>query len=142
MIELLKKYNIWQFVKFGVVGLSNTIIGYIIYVVSLLIFRNFKLFNNIDIYIAQFIMFLLSVLWSYYWNSKKVFVNKKESFIKSLLKTYIAYAFSSLILSEFLLYIWTKLFNISDLIAPLLSLIITVPTNYLIHKYWVFNENN
>ena len=136
------KDGIIQFIKFGIVGLSNTIIGYIIYVATLQLLRKLGLFNNIDIYIAQFVMFVISVLWSYYWNSKKVFVNSKETLLKSLLKAYMTYAFTSLFLSEILLLVWTKVFGISEYIAPLISLLVTVPLNYIIHKRWVFNERN
>lgn len=129
-----------QFIKFGIIGLSNTVIGYGIYVVSLYIFRRFGLFNNIDIYVAQFVMFVLSVLWSFYWNKKKVFIKSKESIFNSLVKTYITYGFTTFLLSEVLLVLWVRVFNINEYIAPLLSLIITVPLNFIIQKFWVFRD--
>lgn len=129
-----------QFIKFGIVGLSNTVIGYGIYVVSLYIFRKLGLFTNIDIYVAQFIMFVLSVLWSFYWNKKRVFVKSKESIFKSLVKSYITYGFTTFLLSEVLLVLWVRVFNINEYIAPLLSLIITVPLNFIIQKFWVFRD--
>ena len=134
--------SIIQFIKFWIVGLSNTVIGYLIYVATLFLLRKFNLFGTIDIYIAQFVMFMLSVLWSYYWNSKKVFVNSKETLLNSLLKTYMTYACTSLLLSEILLLVWTKVFGISEYVAPLISLLVTVPLNYIIHKRWVFNARN
>lgn len=129
-----------QFIKFGIVGLSNTVIGYGIYVVSLYIFRKFGLFNNVDIYVAQFVMFVLSVLWSFYWNKKKVFVKSRESIFKSLVKTYITYGFTTFLLSEALLVLWVRVFNINEYIAPIFSLIITVPLNFIIQKFWVFRD--
>ena len=129
-----------QFIKFGIVGLSNTVIGYGIYVISLYVFRKFSLFANIDIYVAQFIMFLLSVLWSFYWNKKKVFVKSRESIFKSLVKTYITYGFTTFLLSEVLLVLWVRVFNINEYIAPIFSLIITVPLNFIIQKFWVFRD--
>ena len=129
-----------QFIKFGIVGLSNTVIGYGIYVISLYVFRKFSLFANIDIYVAQFIMFLLSVLWSFYWNKKRVFVKSKENIFKSLVKTYITYGFTTFLLSEVLLVLWVRVFNINEYIAPIFSLIITVPLNFIIQKFWVFRD--
>lgn len=134
------KESIIQFIKFGIVGLSNTFIGYLIYVFSLYIFRKLNLFIGVDIYVAQFTMFVLSVLWSFYWNKKKVFVNSKESILKSLAKIYITYGFTTFLLSEFLLVLWTKTFKINDYIAPLVSLAITVPLNFIIQKVWVFKD--
>ena len=62
-----------QFIRFGLVGVSNTVIGYIIYALSLKGLRLFNIFPSCDIYIAQFIMFVLSVAWSFYWNNRFVF---------------------------------------------------------------------
>ena len=67
-----------QFFKFGIVGVSNTIISYLIYVLSLFGFQKFELFKKSDYIISQFIAFFLSVLWSFYWNSIMVFVEKRE----------------------------------------------------------------
>ena len=62
-----------QFVKFGVVGLSNTLISYLIYVISLLIFRKMGILLRSGYLVAQVMAFILSVLWSFYWNNKLVF---------------------------------------------------------------------
>ena len=91
------KKNLWQFIRFGIVGLSNTLLGYIIYAISLKLMRLAGVFGNVDIYIAQFIMFILSVAWSFYWNNRFVFVkddNENRNVLKALVKTYISYAFT------------------------------------------------
>ena len=62
--------NFLQFVKFGIVGVSNSVISYILYVVALLFLQNFNVFPTFDYIISQVISFLLSVLWSFYWNKK------------------------------------------------------------------------
>ena len=58
-----------QFVKFGIVGLSNTVISYVIYVVTLILFQKNNLIPSVDYLAAQVIAFVLSVLWSFYWNN-------------------------------------------------------------------------
>lgn len=135
----------FQFIKFGIVGVSNTIIGYIIYAGSLYLMRLFNICSSCDIFIAQFLMFFLSVAWSFFWNNKFVFKknhNSKRSYVAALLKAYISYAFTSLLLSELLLLLWVKCFGINDYIAPVLSLIITVPLNFIIQKLWVFKDKH
>jgi putative flippase GtrA len=130
-----------QFIKFGIVGLSNTVIGYGIYVVTLFLLQQFAVFHHIDIYIAQFVMFILSVAWSFYWNNKYVFKkgpNENRNALLALLKTYASYAFTSLFLSEFLLVLWIEVLHVNGYIAPIFSLLITVPLNYVIQKKWVF----
>ena len=134
-----------QFIKFGIVGLSNTIIGYIIYAATLYVLRLFGLLSGIDVYVAQFVMFLLSVAWSFYWNNKYVFVNttgKKRNVLFALIKTYMSYAFTSLFLSEVLLMMWVGVFNISGYVAPVINLLITVPLNFIIQKFWAFRDND
>lgn len=133
-----------QFIKFGIVGASNTIIGYVIYAVTLKLLHLFTLFPKMDIYIAQFTMFVLSVAWSFYWNDKFVFKEtseKQRNKWKALLKTYISYAFTGLFLSTVLLAFWVEILNVNEFIAPIFNLIITVPLNFFIQKYWAFQEN-
>lgn len=132
-----------QFIKFVIVGISNTLIGYIIYMVSLIILRKGNIFPQTDIYIAQFVMFVLSVLWSFYWNNKAVFKKKegeKRNWYTALLKTYVSYAFTCLFLSEALLLLWVKILGLSEYIAPALNLVITVPINFVIQKFWSFKK--
>ena len=135
--------GLMQFLKFGIVGLSNTVIGYLIYAVSLKILRFGKWFPKTDIFVAQLIMFFLSVLWSFYWNDKAVFKpgeGEKRNIFAALVKTYISYAFTSLFLSELLLYVWVDRLNVSEYIAPIFNLIITVPLNFFMQKLWAFRR--
>lgn len=141
--ELTKtKYiTFMQFVKFGIVGLSNTIIAYIIYGGMLFLFERIGWFSDVDYLIASFFSFVLSVLWSFYWNSKKVFVVKEgeeRKVLPALIKTFISYSFSGLILGNILLIIWVRVFSISKYIAPLINLIVTIPMNFIINKFWAF----
>lgn len=135
--------NIMQFVKFGIVGVSNTVISYLLYVTSLLAFRNFGVFAEVDYFVAQIVSFVLSVLWSFYWNNKMVFVIKegeKRSILKSLLKTYVSYSFTGLFLNSILLLLWVDMLHISEFIAPIINLLVSVPLNFFINKFWAFKS--
>lgn len=142
----LKKENrdtLIQFIRFGSIGLTNTLISYVLYSCSLLTMQSMNLFINVDYLIAQLIAFILSVLWSFYWNSKMVFVNQSvnsKDLLKSLIKTYISYSFTGLFLNSILLILWVDILNISEFIAPLINLIISVPLNFIINKFWAFNN--
>ena len=132
-----------QFIKFGIVGVSNTAISYVLYVISLLIFRNLNIFSELGYLIAQVIAFILSVLWSFYWNNKMVFTpqeGKKRSLWCALVKTYISYSFTGLFLSSALLILWVQVCHISELIAPIINLIVSVPLNFIINKFWAFRD--
>ena len=131
-----------QFVRFGIVGASNTVISYLLYVISLLVMRKLKVSPSVDYLIAQFIGFVLSVLWSFYWNRKMVFKadNDKVPWFQALVKTYISYAFSGLFLSTVLSIIWVQFIGIDKMIAPVLNLVISVPINFILNKFWAFKE--
>lgn len=132
-----------QFVRFGIVGLSNTVISYVLYVVSLLLFQKIGLFAKVDYFIAQIISFVISVLWSFYWNNKLVFVieeGQQRSTWKALLKTYVSYSFTGLFLNSMLLALWIQVFHVSEFIAPIINLLVSVPLNFIINKFWAFKE--
>ena len=128
-----------QFIKFGIVGLSNTGLSYLIYTVVLLVLKRFSLLQEVDYFVAQFFGFVISVLWSFWWNNKFVFTEQPDEqycVVKALVKTYLSYGFSGLLLSSILLYIWVDLCKVSEFLAPLINLVITVPLNFVLNKFW------
>lgn len=136
-----RKESFIQFIKFGIVGLSNTIIAYVLNILTLLILRPFVL--NWDYVIANIVAFVLSVLWSFYWNNKYVFTVKegeKRSTLHTLLKTYASYGFTGIVLNNALSYVWINLLFISKYIAPLINLIVSVPVNFVMNKMWAFRS--
>lgn len=123
-----------QFVKFGIVGVLNTGISLAVYYIFLGIDNRLYLIGNIA-------GFLLSALNAYWLNHTYVF-NARNSKTRGkyiLLKTYLAYALS-LAISTALLYVFVNYLRISESIAPLCCLLITVPMNYLINKFWVYQQ--
>lgn len=132
-----------QFVKFGIVGLSNTVLSYVLYVVGLLLFRRLQILPNSGYLVAQVIAFVLSVLWSFYWNNKLVFTlqeGEERSIFKVLIKTFISYSFTGLFLNSILLVLWVKVMHISEFIAPIINLLVSVPLNFVINKFWAFGK--
>lgn len=133
--------GILQFIKFGIVGMSNTVISYAIYVLALFVLQIASVSENIDYLIAQIIAFILSVLWSFYWNNKYVFDNtntEERNIFEALLKTYISYAFTGLFLNSILSIVWVQILEISKLFAPIINLLISVPLNFVLNKFWAF----
>lgn len=122
-----------QFVKFGIVGLTNTIIGYVIYSICIWIGLHYLLANAIG--------FFISVLNAYYWSDRFVFKKgegESRNTIWTLAKTYIAYGSTGLLLASILLYLYVDKLHISEYIAQLLVLVITIPLNFIINKFWSF----
>ncbi len=121
--------SIVQFIKFGIVGLTNTVVGFFIYYILL--------FYGINYLLANILSWAISVMNSFYWNNKYVFLNSQEKIIKVIFKTYVSYALS-FFLNIIALYILVSQFNISKIIAPILVLLITIPLNFFLNKFWAF----
>lgn len=137
------KFNtLLQFVKFGIVGVSNTVVAYLSYLAGLLFIRRAGIFEGHDLLAAQAISFVISVYWSFYWNNRFVFSNRSETrnLLKTLVKTYISYSFTGLFLSSALLVFWVEVMGMSEFIAPILNLAITVPLNFVLNKFWAFSD--
>lgn len=134
--------NLIQFIKFGIVGLSNTMISYVIYAGTLLLMQKKNILPQIDYLLAQLIGFMLSVLWSFYWNRRFVFREGAErvAWPKALLKTYLSYAFTGIFLNSVLSFVWVEYLQIPKLIAPIINLIVSVPLNFILNKFWAFGE--
>lgn len=125
----MTKNNIYQFIKFGLVGCSNTVISLAIYYVLV--------YFKINYIIANIVGFIVSVLNAYYWNSKYVFKSNNNNKKSKIIKTYCSYGLTFL-LSNGLLYFQVDILGISKIIAPIVSLLVTIPTNFLLNKFWTF----
>ncbi len=147
-----------QFIKFGMVGISNTAINYLVYAICLRIHWHW--------FPSSVAGFVVSVLNAYYWNNKFVFKTQTENRIwwRSLLRTYIAYGTTGLLLSNVLLFLWLEIIHIeqylgeicrtlqnigfpfgntrsfAEYIAPVFSFVITIPLNFFLNKYWAYRE--
>ena len=125
--------NLVQFVKFGFVGVLNNLISYVIYLILIK--------SGMHYTPANIIGFSVSVLNSYFWNNKYVFTSEgKRVWWKSLLKTYISYATTGIILGNILLGLWIEVCGISKNIAPLINLVVTIPINFLINKFCAYRK--
>lgn len=136
------KKTLIQFIKFGIVGVSNTFVSYVLNVGVLFILKDAHLAR--DYMIANTVAFVLSVLWSFYWNEKFVFTEHRGGYKSNLwlrlVKMYMSYSFTGIILNNVLSFVWISLLDISKLIAPLINAAVGVPINYLINKKWTFEE--
>ena len=54
------------------------------------------------------------------------------------MKTYVSYGFTGIVLNNILSYLWIEKLGISKYIAPLFNLVLSVPLNFIINKFWAF----
>ena len=157
-----KLETLWQLIKFGLVGVSNTIVSYAVNAVCYLVL-------DINEYVAALLGFVISVLNAYFWQSRFVFRESEEGehrvWWQVLIKTYISYAFSGLLLTELLLFLWIKVLDIGQymtpladwladygihmtpkdvavMLAPFINMVITIPINFCINKFWAYRQRS
>lgn len=139
-LSFIKKINFgnnfwklsWQFIKFCIVGFSNTLISLIIYYIFIARGVNYLLANTLG--------FLVSVINAFYWNNKYVFTDKTETNEnKAFIKVFVTYG-GSFLLSTFLIFIMVDYLKISQWMAPIMRLIVTFPLNFIINKLWAFRK--
>ena len=126
---------LWQFFKFGLVGVSNTAVSLGVYYLVL--------WMNPELYMLGSVLgTILSIFNAFIWNDLFVFTGNPKDFksvMKRLGKTYVSYGGTSA-LSTALLWVEVELLFVSELYAPIINLVITIPLNYLINKFWTFKS--
>lgn len=159
-IKNKKLAALWQFVKFGLVGAFNTVLNYAIYTFCYYVF-------NTGEQLANLVGFLISVLSAFLLQSKFVFRQdenaEKRVWWKVLIKTYISYSITGLFLTALLLWLWIDVIRLGDhlggvcewlagygfefapkdlaaSLAPLLNMVITIPLNFIINKFWAYRQ--
>ena len=125
----MNKTFIWQFIKFCIVGLSNTAVNFAVYYTII--------FFGVNYLFANALAFIVSVINAFFWSKKFVFKESGKSVAKQLAKVYASYGITFL-LSMGTLFLMVDILGISEYIAPLINLCITVPLNFLLNKYWAF----
>ena len=127
--------KLWQFIKFGIVGLSNTIISLGVYEVCL--------YLGVHYLPADALGLVISVINAYYWNNRVVFGDgQKKPFghhVRMYFKSLAAYG-GAFVLNQLLLVLWVEIVGVPERLAPFINLVITIPLNFLVNKYWTFRK--
>lgn len=160
-----KFLSLSQFIKFCLVGVSNTLISY---GVDMLCF--YKIFascefnglisilskisisvsaQTLNVIFSSLLAFIISVTNSYLLNNRFVFKSGNSNFfqhLKSYAKTILSYGTTGLILSPIiktqLLKITINNLKIPYVAAGLSTIFITIPINFLLNKFWAFKPKN
>ncbi|MDO4925287.1 MAG: GtrA family protein [Turicibacter sp.] len=123
--------DLFRFIKFGLVGVLNTAINWIIFI----------LLNSLGAYyiISNIISYSLSTLNSYIWNSKWVFKYNGDN-IKETTFKFIILNIIGLILNTCILYVLVDILGLSKIIGLIITTGIVMILNYFINKLWVFSR--
>lgn len=124
-----------QLIRFGIVGVLNNIISLTVYYLVVHFHPSCYLFGNA-------LGFLVSTMNAYLCNRRFVFHAQKDKTSRGqyLLKTYCVYTLS-LFVSTALLFLLVDILGVSNNIAPLCALMVTVPMNYLMNRFWIYRSD-
>lgn len=132
-----KKWRrILQFFKFGLIGVSSTVINYGCYLILISL--------NVQYVIANVIGFTISVINSFLWNNHFVFKaqeGEQKPWYIVLTKVFLSYSITGLFLNNIILIVWVDLLHLPKALGPLAALI-TIPINFLMNKLWAYNDKS
>ena len=124
--------SILQFVKFGIVGIANTLLT------ALTIWLLLKVFHYSD-YLANIIGYIVGLTNSFVWNRRWTFKHT-ENFKVTILKFIVIFAISYLFqLGN--LYVLLHFTSIDSYVCQLLSIVVYTSINFLLNKYYTFKDN-
>ena len=127
-----ERWAVWeQFIKFVLVGCSNTVVVLIVYYLVVWI-------AGTEYYLAgQTLGYFIGILNSYFWNSRYVFTQQKKKTGNSFVKMCLCYVLTYFIQIG-LLYGMVDVMQMSELIAPVIAILITTPINFVLNKVFAF----
>ena len=125
-----KVVELISIIKFGIIGISNTLINWIIFFLLNLVEVNYIL--------ANIIAYSLATINSYIWNSKWVFKYNNEKLVSSL--KFIIVNLVGLILNTIILFILVDMFNINKIISLVMATGVVMILNYISNRLWVFKQ--
>ena len=120
-----------RFIKFGLVGVLNTIINWILFI----------LLNSMGVYyiISIIIAYSISTLNSYLWNSKWVFKYTGDNVNQTTFK-FITLNIIGLVLNTIILFLLVDIIKLPKIIALIIATGVVMILNYFINKLWVFKK--
>lgn len=120
-----------RFIKFGMVGVINTLVNWII----------FFILNALGMYyiLANIIAYILGTVNSYLWNTLWVFKYKDKSSTETTIK-FIILNLIGLGLNTGILYVLVDLCNLNKFIGLVITTAIVMIINYIVNKLWVFSK--
>ncbi len=149
-----------QFIRFGLVGVSNTLIQYAIEMLGYYaVFRDTSFEGAasllrglglggvtgeaVRVVVVTAIGFVISVTNAYYWNSRFVFGDSGKP-VRSwagYFKSVASYGFTGLVLAP-VLKLWMQGWGLPYWAVTLLTLIVTIPLNFVLNKLWAFRRRD
>ena len=119
------------FSKFILVGILNTVFGYLLFAILI--------YLGVFYLLSLTISHILAVIHSFLWNKYFTFKSKNE--VKGEIIKF-ALVYTSIYLVNFLLlYIWTGILKVSPFISQFFILFVITTISFFGQRYWVFKKS-
>lgn len=126
-----KVVELISIIKFSIVGVSNTVLNFV----------SFILLNNMGVnyMVASITAYSLSIVNSYFWNSRLVFKcdneNKKSVVIKFVVLNLIGLSINTLLMA-----VLVGVLGIKKIVSMFIVTLLVMCINYILNKIWVFKK--
>ena len=134
MVDKLKflKGKIKEYIKFNIIGTSNFLVSQVFYIILFMVFK-------LNYILAYTITSILSIIASYFLNSKFTF--KSESYsTKKFSLSVLVYIFEYILNMGIIIFL-VKTFNINEIIAPLIAPVFSTPPLFFLMRLVIKNKN-
>lgn len=128
----MKKFfsdEMWRFIKFGLTGVMNTLVDYIVFLVLS--------YLGVNVYLSQVASYSCGMLNSYFVNRSWTFGSKKGFFSAQMIR-FIVVNLSLLLLSLGVLWLGSRL-GYGKLVSKLGATAVTLVVGFAVNRLWVFN---
>lgn len=127
---MIESKTLHQTIRFGIVGVINTIVGYGVYFILL----RFKVFYVASLLISH----IIGVTNSYFWNKYFTFKSSQKSF-KEVARFVSVYAVTFAV-NLVILMVMVEKIKLGKDIAQLIALFVVTAISFLGHKFWSFSQ--
>ena len=134
MVDKLKflKGKIKEYIKFIIIGTSNFLVSQVFYIILFMVFK-------LNYILAYTITSILSIIASYFLNSKFTFKNENYSAKKFSLSV-LVYIFEYILNMGIIIFL-VKTFNINEIIEPLIAPVFSTPPVFFLMRLVIKNKN-
>ena len=137
LLNLFKKYN--EIIRYIIIGFLTTLVSLLSY--YFLITTILNPYNSIQLQIANVISWVLAVSFAFVTNKKIVFRSKRKSFTSEAIK-FFASRITTLLIDMFFMFLTVTILHFNPASAKLFVQFIILILNYLLSKYFVFDDSD
>ena len=131
-MNIIHRRGVRQFIKFGLVGTSSTLIDWGIYLIL-------TRFLGVYYLMAKILSFSVAVLNSYIWNRRWTFRSNDPKKLREFIK-FLTIAIIGVVINSSIMYLSVEHLKLHDIYGLTLATAIVMFWNFLANKYYTFKE--